>query len=162
ALMTKAEDFLNAILANPDDDGLRMVFADWLEERGDPRGEFIRVQCELERMQPDDPRRPPLFARELALIRDNKDSWIGPFCRELFHWDFRRGFLQEIICTLEAFLRLADEIFRSQPVQDVTLRGAVDDVADFRKLEECLHLSRLRSLYLSGNLTVQMAKVLAA
>jgi uncharacterized protein (TIGR02996 family) len=38
--------FLADILANPYDDGPRLVFADWLEERGDPLGEFIRVQCE--------------------------------------------------------------------------------------------------------------------
>ncbi len=36
-----------AVLATPDDDTLRLILADWFEERGDPRGEFIRVQCEL-------------------------------------------------------------------------------------------------------------------
>lgn len=38
---------LAAILAHPEDDGPRLVLADLLEERGDMRGEFIRVQCEL-------------------------------------------------------------------------------------------------------------------
>lgn len=37
--------FWDEIIAYPDDDGPRLVYADWLEERGDPRGEFIRVQC---------------------------------------------------------------------------------------------------------------------
>ena len=39
--------FLAAICANPDDDAPRLVYADWLDEHGDPRGEFIRVQVEL-------------------------------------------------------------------------------------------------------------------
>jgi uncharacterized protein (TIGR02996 family) len=39
--------FLRAILESPEDDAPRLVFADALEEEGDPRGEFIRVQCEL-------------------------------------------------------------------------------------------------------------------
>ena len=40
---------LAAILANPDEDTPRLVYADWLEENGEPeRAEFIRVQCELE------------------------------------------------------------------------------------------------------------------
>lgn len=44
---TKA-DFLPEILANPDDDTPRLVFADFLQERGEnDRAEFIRVQCEL-------------------------------------------------------------------------------------------------------------------
>jgi uncharacterized protein (TIGR02996 family) len=40
--------FLRAIIAAPDDDLPRLVFADWLDERGHhARAEFIRVQCEL-------------------------------------------------------------------------------------------------------------------
>ncbi len=39
--------FLAAIMANPDSDLERLIYADYLDERGDPRGEFIRVQCEL-------------------------------------------------------------------------------------------------------------------
>src|SRR5262245_58863227 len=40
--------FLKAIAEAPDDDGPRLVYADWLEEHGDPaRAEFIRVRCEL-------------------------------------------------------------------------------------------------------------------
>src|SRR5262249_51734963 len=46
----EAEGFLQAILAAPEDDTPRLVYADWLEERGDPRGEFIRIQCELAAM----------------------------------------------------------------------------------------------------------------
>src|SRR5579884_708793 len=33
------EAFLQAITANPDDETPRLVYADWLEERGDPLGE---------------------------------------------------------------------------------------------------------------------------
>lgn len=40
--------FLAAIRDRPGDDLPRLVFADWLEEHGEPdRAEFIRVQCEL-------------------------------------------------------------------------------------------------------------------
>ena len=31
------EAFLQAIRENPDDDAPRLIYADWLEERGDPR-----------------------------------------------------------------------------------------------------------------------------
>jgi uncharacterized protein (TIGR02996 family) len=37
--------FITAIHQNPRDDAIRLVFADWLEERDDPYGEFIRLQC---------------------------------------------------------------------------------------------------------------------
>ena len=46
--MSQHAGFLRAILDDPDDDGVRLVYADWLDEHGQPeRAEFIRVQCEL-------------------------------------------------------------------------------------------------------------------
>jgi uncharacterized protein (TIGR02996 family) len=42
---TSERKFLEAIFANPTDDAPRLVYADWLTERGHPRGEFIVLQC---------------------------------------------------------------------------------------------------------------------
>lgn len=41
------ERFLAAIAANPGDREARLVYADWLEERGDPRGEYLRIELQL-------------------------------------------------------------------------------------------------------------------
>jgi uncharacterized protein (TIGR02996 family) len=39
---------LAAIIAEPDSDDLRLIYADFLEEHGEPeRAEFVRVQLEL-------------------------------------------------------------------------------------------------------------------
>jgi uncharacterized protein (TIGR02996 family) len=35
--------FLQAMQENPEDTALRLVFADWLEEHVDPRGELMRL-----------------------------------------------------------------------------------------------------------------------
>jgi len=42
--MDQNEALLAAIYANPDDDALRLVYMDYLQDRGDPRGEFISLQ----------------------------------------------------------------------------------------------------------------------
>ena len=44
AVAKTAEDFYAEIWAKPKDDGPREVFADWLIEQGDPRGELIALQ----------------------------------------------------------------------------------------------------------------------
>jgi uncharacterized protein (TIGR02996 family) len=45
---------LRAIVENPDEDTPRLMFADWLDEHDDPtRAEFIRLQCELARLDTD-------------------------------------------------------------------------------------------------------------
>ncbi len=43
--------FLRAIAADPQGDTVRLVYADWLEERGDPRFELVRV-CQAMRAVP--------------------------------------------------------------------------------------------------------------
>src|SRR5262245_7004150 len=44
--------FIQAILTAPDDGAVRLVYADWLEERGDVRAEFIRLQAEMDLLPP--------------------------------------------------------------------------------------------------------------
>jgi uncharacterized protein (TIGR02996 family) len=46
-MTTLPAEFLAAVIAAPDDDLPRLVMADALDERGDPLGEFIRVQVAL-------------------------------------------------------------------------------------------------------------------
>ena len=46
--MTEREALLAAVVADPDADLPRLVYADWCDQNGDPaRAEFIRVQCAL-------------------------------------------------------------------------------------------------------------------
>ena len=51
--MSPDEDaLLNGIVADPAADLPRLVYADWLEEHGqDLRGEFIRIQCEIAKLE---------------------------------------------------------------------------------------------------------------
>jgi uncharacterized protein (TIGR02996 family) len=54
--MTDREALYRAIIANPDEDTPRFVFADWLEEHDEPEhAEFIRIGCQLEANTPDHP-----------------------------------------------------------------------------------------------------------
>jgi uncharacterized protein (TIGR02996 family) len=50
--MSEEESFLAAIKNDPDDDASRLVYADWLEEREDPRAEYLRLEVQLEKILP--------------------------------------------------------------------------------------------------------------
>lgn len=53
--MSDEAALLAAIIANPDDDTVRLVYADWLDENGrSERAEFIRVQIAVARTPADD------------------------------------------------------------------------------------------------------------
>jgi uncharacterized protein (TIGR02996 family) len=45
--------FVAAILADPADDLAGLAFADWLDERGDPRAEYFRLRHQLRALEPD-------------------------------------------------------------------------------------------------------------
>src|SRR5262245_65825725 len=77
--MPQHDDFLRAILAEPDEDAPRLVYADWLDEHGDPRGEFIRLQIERARLDEDDPRQAGLKQREGELFARYGMEWVAPF-----------------------------------------------------------------------------------
>jgi uncharacterized protein (TIGR02996 family) len=92
--MNAAEPFLRAIHDRPDDDAPRLVYADWLDERGDAdRAEFIRVQCALARAHANDPRRAAWQARERELLERHHTEWGGLLHEWFPNLDFRRGFL---------------------------------------------------------------------
>jgi uncharacterized protein (TIGR02996 family) len=52
--MNDEQAFINQILAEPDNDANRLIYADWLDEHGDARGEFLRAVCALQRLSPTD------------------------------------------------------------------------------------------------------------
>jgi uncharacterized protein (TIGR02996 family) len=92
-----ADAFLRAIRAAPDDDLPRLVFADYLDETGDPaRAEFIRVQCELATLPDHDPRRRALEDREHDLLNEHEPEWCETEPSWAQEWDWRRGFIDEI------------------------------------------------------------------
>src|SRR5260370_4724288 len=95
--MTPDESFLQAIRAEPDDDALRLIYADFLQEKEDPasvqRGEFIRVQCELARMNSTPQRWLQLKTRAEALLTRNLESWVWPL-RDLVGNCSREGWLR--------------------------------------------------------------------
>jgi uncharacterized protein (TIGR02996 family) len=75
---------LQNILAHPEDDTPRVVFADWLEEHGAPeRAEFIRLQCQLARMSEGDPGRGRLLDRESELLRAHRQVPLSLYLAEL-------------------------------------------------------------------------------
>jgi uncharacterized protein (TIGR02996 family) len=70
------EAFLEAIRANPRDKTARLVYADWLEERGDPRAEYLRVLCAwLACRRPDGAKR--LIEREGELRANLDRGWLA-------------------------------------------------------------------------------------
>src|SRR5690242_12611585 len=102
--MNQDEAFLHAIRENPGDDGPRLVYADWLDEHGQPeRAEFIRVQCQLAPLEPDDDRYPALKHREFKLWGHHHRAWSEPLRPFTRSYSFHRGFADHVSLSAETF-----------------------------------------------------------
>jgi uncharacterized protein (TIGR02996 family) len=74
--MDNDEAFLRAITDNPNDSSVRLVYADWLEERGDPRAEFLRVQQAFTEISPNATGYRDLCEQEQKLVRQLDPVWL--------------------------------------------------------------------------------------
>jgi uncharacterized protein (TIGR02996 family) len=121
-------ELFEEVLAHPHSDDPRRVYADWLSERGDPRGEFIAVQCELARaFDPD------LVERERQLLVEYSALWIeelglrkrersvpGESLPVVFH----RGFPAQICVDID---ELATVRFARMPLRHLIVSGLRDE-----------------------------------
>jgi uncharacterized protein (TIGR02996 family) len=74
--MSPKDPFLPQVRATPDDTALRLVYADWLEEQGDPRGELIRLETRLSSLAPSGDEYVQLKPRRDELRSQVDKKWL--------------------------------------------------------------------------------------
>ncbi len=152
-MVTEAE-LLRAVLAAPDADEPRRAYMAWAIERGDRRGDFIRVQlalAEARRRNAFVEEWNPLYREAQALLEKGGALWRQPF-QQLVIEDviekpgFRRGFVEDVTMDAATFERNAPRVFALAPVRYVSLRNIVAVPTALASQ----HLERIVSLDLSG------------
>lgn len=104
---------LAAARDDPDDEGPRLVLADWLDERGDPRGEFVRLQVRRARLDVNDPSRESVEHCEAALLSQHGDDWLGPLRGMDCDPHFTGGLVFLYLCASD-LVDLPDEVIGSE------------------------------------------------
>jgi uncharacterized protein (TIGR02996 family) len=74
--MSEEQAFLKAIKKKPDDCTARLVYADWLQEHDDPRGELIRIEEELPALPIYSDRYWELKPRRRELLKSAEKPWL--------------------------------------------------------------------------------------
>lgn len=152
-----------AILDNPDDDAPRLVYADWLDEHGDPdRAEYIRLRIGYvqARLKLGNQGHPQFEDRIEELEKLHRRRWVAQLPRikgitwdlsEEYHayvWaEYRRGFAWSITSIHgRAFIDNATRLFSAAPIQALFMRG----LAGAKRLVKLPQLARLRVLDLAN------------
>lgn len=149
--MDERDALLATIFANNVDDVPRLVYADWLDEHGEPaQAGFIRAQCAYALTEPQSDDNIEHWHDVLAWWERLKHEWryeLAGLWKVDATW-FRRGFLDRML-TLGAdqFVEMAADWWPRMPVRKVLLELSPWTVVE---LAGCEELSRLSELALRG------------
>lgn len=160
----QGDDLVRAVAAEPDDDAVRLVFSDWLEEHAEDDGDrafaaFIRAQVALAGMDEAD----PAYPAALAAVR-RAGVFTGPRRRPwLDHVPggrvkFRRGFVAGVEIDPRRHVGQGDE-WQRVPAEELFWNGT-PDYATADALTRREELARVRTLRLEGWPVTSLAPVL--
>jgi uncharacterized protein (TIGR02996 family) len=114
--MIEQQALLEACLNDPEDRHLPLVYADWLEEHGDPdRADYIRVKLAYERLDEldvSDDELLDLWGHHARLLRERLPQHLSDKVRSL---EWRNGTRGNAGVDVADFLALGEDLFRAIP-----------------------------------------------
>lgn len=123
------------MVATPDDDTPRLIYADWLEEHAQfDRAAFIRAQVEAARLEPFSPAAHHAETQAQRLLEAHRREWtkhwygrvVGTPC-------FRRGFIEHVAIEVVKFESAIETVFELEPIQSLQIVHSMEG-------DECLSL----------------------
>jgi uncharacterized protein (TIGR02996 family) len=147
--MPVADAFIQTILQQPDADAPRLVYADWLEEQGDPLAELIRLQCESAHLATTDPRHTELSARAGTLREVHNPLWLAPEHELKVAVKFQRGLAEVGVSRVRTFLELAERLFALPWIVHAHVTDAAASLGDLAALAASPYFKRLQRLDLA-------------
>jgi uncharacterized protein (TIGR02996 family) len=135
--VTTDADFLAAIRADPRDNAVRRVYADFLSDSGDPlreaRAELVRVQCDMSDLDRAGRTRSRQY-RELVdrsdqLVQVHGAAWkadLPAFAQRSF---FHRGFIEEVEASARSLLAGLPQLWEREPAYQIELHDAPRELA---------------------------------
>jgi uncharacterized protein (TIGR02996 family) len=160
-----------AILAHPDEDTPRLVYADYIEEHGDSaRAEFIRAQVRLAAMKEWDDGAPALAVRCRRLLTEHPEwhqelGYGSPTTGASLQPIFHRGFGEHSGFAPEWFRTNFEERFKKMPLRSAELEVRLGSdhrfklpLAEFAAQPAISRLRRLR-LHLENDVLGALADV---
>jgi uncharacterized protein (TIGR02996 family) len=130
---------LQNIFDHPQDDHLRLVYADWLEEFGDEvdlaRAQYIRLALQKAKLPRTHEDRSALQSQMSAMLKAHRDRWfsLSPLLRYARR---HRGFVRHARGTAAQFNEHAGALFATEPVTSFYLEpgGSIHSVRDHPKM----------------------------
>jgi uncharacterized protein (TIGR02996 family) len=165
--MNTEDAFYADIVEHPDDDTPRLIFADWLEEAGRvEQAEFIRLQCQLARLDDGDARLAEMRCREQYLFARHSKGWVRRNLRRKIEnlrtpWGFRRGMIESVRLSGGALINNGPELFATFPIRHLSISALHElNNGPLPDLSRVTELTLSQSFYGSGASQGGLARLL--
>lgn len=139
-----------AVRDAPDDMQPRLILADFLSERGDPRGVLISAQCRLAERGLSPAARRGLNNQVRKLLDKHAREWAGPALAMDASYEFRSGFMYRLSGDIERVLASWRELLATEPVVHVEVTGA--QAGSVARLAASGLLGEIRHLTIRGDI----------
>ncbi len=118
--MSEHDSLWAAVVAHPEDDVARLVYADWLEEHGQPtRASLIRHQILAAQAEPDSPTAHHHTACADRLLFEHRLEWSQSVRSRVLACDFHRGFIDQVRVDVATFPTNAPALFAAEPIRSL-------------------------------------------
>lgn len=142
---------LAAIRAFPDENGPRLVLADWYDQQGDPRATFIRAQIErasiesrLDSLTHDDIARfVTLRQIEAQIIEEHGESWLDEWSLSADEIIWSRGIPADLVLSWPRFFEVGEAVLDLAPITGIQLSGDADEPEKLLHSPSLVGLSKL-------------------
>ncbi len=146
--MSEREGFVRAIAEKPEDEGLHLIYADWLDDHGYTiEAAIIRFSFTLENELTNTERLDTEY--KVSLLQDHptiRDTLVPG----IYKYRFNKGLLRHILITERAFRDHAEKIFATHPIDSVSIcHNPLGEEALVQSFANRSVWSRIRHLNLS-------------
>jgi len=120
--MNDGDGLRAAILAEPDDDIARLVYADWLDENGQPAAGRVRPRTSrAAQSEPFSPEAGQYDKEATKALGTNRGAWTKHLVQWVARCEFRRGFVEHAQVNAASFPRDAADLFATEPIRSLHL-----------------------------------------
>lgn len=135
--------FIREIAMKPDDVTTRLIYADWLDEHNDPRGEHIRLECAAAR-SPDSEEAFALRAMSYQLQQEYRHEWVQALGPGVMWHNFRLGLIDDIVIRSNDLIANNGMSLRYAPVTKLGINLWLEHVRPFAELDSLSYVAHLR------------------
>jgi uncharacterized protein (TIGR02996 family) len=148
------------IAAQPREDALRLIYADWLEDHGHgERATFLRRSLAREQALAQSAPWQALQAECDELVRVHGDVWFGALRQCAYRWELAGGLVDRIAVDVEGFVRWGERLVREAPTAEWTVQYG--NWSGLRRFVACEALSQVRRLVLEGDFLGEAVQILS-